>query len=267
MNMNCEDVRADLGAYALGALDAANRAAIAQHLEVCPGCLEELKPYQRIAQGLLFAAPNRATAPTLAAIKTQLMAQVGSTLAPPLTAAPLRNRAMPVRQNLLQRFWDWLFGHFHVPRWAVGALASIGLVATGLLGVQTVRYVRLFSQYQQAVSLLADAEARAVRLEGQKSTPKAWATLRYRTDSTVGLMNVGDLPAQPQKSYQLWLVDAQGKRDSGAVFMTQVNGKASYVVIAPRQFNSYVRFGVSIEPAGGSPGPTGPAALLSEVMR
>jgi anti-sigma-K factor RskA len=51
------------------------------------------------------------------------------------------------------------------------------------------------------------------------------------------------------------------------VFMTQVNGKASYVVIAPRQFNSYVRFGVSIEPAGGSPGPTGPAALLSEVMR
>lgn len=49
----------------------------------------------------------------------------------------------------------------------------------------------------------ADAEARAVQLAGQKTYPKA--ILRYRNDSTVGLMNVGDLPALDEKSYQLWL--------------------------------------------------------------
>ncbi len=266
MNMNCDEVKADLGAYALGALDVALSASIAQHLAVCPGCLEELRQYQRVAQGLLFSPLNdTSSSAALPMIKAKLMAQITPARTP--ASVPVRNYAGPLRRNALQRVWAWWTRQFEVPRWAFAALASIGIVITGLLGLQTVRYVRLFAQYQQAVALLADAEARAVHLEGQKTTPKAWATLRYRSDSTVGLMNVGDLPAQPQKSYQLWLVDAQGKRDSGAVFMTQVNGKASYVVIAPRQFDSYVRFGVSIEPAGGSPGPTGPAALLSEVQK
>lgn len=57
------------------------------------------------------------------------------------------------------------------------------------------------------------------------------------------------------------MVDAGGKRDSGAIFMTQTNGKASYVVVAPRRFESYVRFGVSIEPRA-CPGPTGSALAL-----
>ncbi len=260
MNMNCDEVKTDLGAYALRALDAAEAASITQHLAVCPACLAEFRQHQRVATGLLFAPqPSKADLAVLPVIKAQLLAKIAP--------VPERNYAQPLRQNLLQRWLAWWARHFEMPRWAFAALVSTGMVITGLLGLQTVRYVRLFAQYQQAVSLLADAEARAVRLEGQKSTPNAWATLRYRRDSTVGLMNVGDLPAQPQKSYQLWLVDAQGKRDSGAVFMTQVNGKASYVVVAPRQFDSYVRFGVSIEPAGGSPGPTGPAALLSEVQK
>ncbi len=259
MNMNCDEVRGNLGAYALNALDAAERASLAQHLEACPSCMAKLLQHQLVAQGLLFAVPDKGSTPAVSMIKTRLLAEIAK--------IPQRNYALPPQRTTWQRFWDWLTGRLGMPRWAFAVLSVLSIVTTGLLGVQTMRYARLFSQHQQAVALLADAEARAVRLEGQKSTPNAWATLRYRQDSTVGLMNVGDLPTQTQKSYQLWLVDAQGKRDSGAVFMTQMNGKASYVVIAPRQFSSYVRFGVSIEPAGGSPGPTGPAALLSAVQK
>ena len=248
MNMNCDEVRADLGAYALGALDAPSAARIAQHLEGCPECRLELQQQLRVAQGLLFAAPAKVPPP---ALKAALLAQV--------MAAPARQTR---KLNRWQRLTAWLFGAVEMPRWALGTLTSLALVVTGLFGLQTYRLAQLNAQYQAAVALLADAEARAVHLDGQKTYPNAWATLRYRTDGVVGLMNVGDLPTLNEKSYQLWLVDASGKRDSGAVFMTQTNGKASYVVVAPRRFESYVRFGVSIEPPGGSPGPTGPAALI-----
>jgi len=250
MDMNCEEVRDNLGAYALGALDAQMRARIAQHVGNCPDCRAELALQQRVAQGLLFATPAH-TPP--ANLKAQLMTKVAA-------SAPARPAT---KRNWLERLMAWLFGSTQTPRWALGAMASLALVVTGLLGFQTYRFAQLNAQYQEAVALLADARAQLVHLDGQKVNPNAWATIRYRTDSTVGLMNVGDLPALDEKSYQLWLVDANGKRDSGAVFMTQTNGKASYVVVAPRRFESYVRFGVSIEPRGGSPGPTGPAALRS----
>lgn len=250
MDMNCEEVRENLGAYALGALDAQMRTRIAQHVGNCPDCRAELVLQQRVAQGLLFTPPARLPPPN---IKAQLIAKANAASA---SARPLAKRSW------LQRLMAWLFGSTQTPRWALGAMASLALVVTGLLGFQTYRFAQLNAQYQEAVALLADARAQLVHLDGQKASPNAWATIRYRTDSTIGLMNVGDLPALDEKSYQLWLVDASGKRDSGAVFMTETNGKASYVVVAPRRFESYVRFGVSIEPRGGSPGPTGPAALI-----
>ena len=66
------------------------------------------------------------------------------------------------------------------------------------------------------------------------------------------------LPALAEdRVYQLWLVRPDGNRDTGALFRSS----GDILVTAPQAFSSYVRFGVTVEPAGGSPSPTGPGAL------
>jgi anti-sigma-K factor RskA len=80
----------------------------------------------------------------------------------------------------------------------------------------------------------------------------------------VAVLWAEDLPPLPaSQSYQLWLIYADGTRDSGAVFSVPADGSATVVVVAPKPFSAYARFGISVEPAGGSPAPTGPAALAS----
>ena len=47
MNQGCAEWRGDLGAYAIGALDPEERAAIRRHLAACPACradYEDLLP-------------------------------------------------------------------------------------------------------------------------------------------------------------------------------------------------------------------------------
>ncbi len=64
--------------------------------------------------------------------------------------------------------------------------------------------------------------------------------------------------------YQLWLIQ-DGQRTSGAVFSVNKYGYGSVWVSSPEPLSSYSDFGISIEPAGGSPGPTGDKVLGSPV--
>src|SRR5512147_2070139 len=50
----------NLAAYALGALDPEEAAALEQHLQTCESCRSELVSYERVGSGLLAALPPRA---------------------------------------------------------------------------------------------------------------------------------------------------------------------------------------------------------------
>jgi anti-sigma-K factor RskA len=67
-------------------------------------------------------------------------------------------------------------------------------------------------------------------------------------------------PLGPDQQYQLWLI--KDGRISGGVFDVGDDGYGSLTVRAPDPLDSYT-FGVTVEPAGGSPGPTGPRVLAS----
>jgi anti-sigma-K factor RskA len=60
----------------------------------------------------------------------------------------------------------------------------------------------------------------------------------------------------PAHQYQLWLVK-DGERRSGGVFDADEYGYANLLLRVPRDFRGFTAIGVSVEPAGGSPGPTG----------
>ena len=283
----CAEVEQALPALALGALDQTERADMLAHLSSCSACHALYAEYARVVDGMLLSTPERVPPPSL---RQALLREVEASLAaspparhtaldaahdaapvngPVTTSAPVS--AAPAAGRWYARALDWLrdsrFGAQRGWALAVAALA----ITCAVLGAQVVRLseervllLRRVNEQQQALVTLVGSNVRVVALNGRPAAANARGSIRFSPDKTLALFEARDLPPlPPTQSYQLWLVYPDGTRDSGAVFNVPSTGETSLVILAPQPFNSYVRFGVSIEPAGGSPAPTGPGALSS----
>lgn len=220
-------------AYALGSLDADEAAAVAHHLERCSACRADLAAYRHVTDALALAAPLAAPSP---ALRRRLLAQAAATRPAPATHPARRRPAAAPRLPAARRAW---------PVMAVVALAAV--VLGGLLWA----VVGNMARFDRAVALLP-AEA----------APEASGELRFPRRGEASLEVWGLPPLPPGQQYQLWLV-AGDARDSGAVFAVNESGWARVPVAAARPAADYDAFGITIEPAGGSPGPTGERVLGS----
>src|SRR5262245_2879563 len=112
--MSCGEVRQALGAYALGALDRAEAAGVAEHLAGCADCRAELEAYREIVDALPAAVYAAAPARPPAALRARVLAAAGA-------GAP------PVGRARGAAGWrGWLGGAIRVRRGY--ALAGAGLV-------------------------------------------------------------------------------------------------------------------------------------------
>lgn len=227
-----------VSAYALGCLDADEAAAFAGHLETCADCRADLPVFRGVADALLLAVPDVAPSPV---VREQLMALAGGGnesirwLEPRAGRSTGRLRSPRLRRRAARRTW------------AMAVIALAAVVLGGLLLAFAARWA---------------APVRAVALLPTDVAPTAAGELRFARDGAATLEVTG-LPALPAgRQYQLWLV-AGDERDSGAVFSVDAGGGAVVPVTAARPSTAYERFGITIEPAGGSPGPTGDRVLGS----
>lgn len=253
--LTCTEVKESLPALALEALEEDERRDVHAHIDDCPGCREEFVAYAEVSRGLLGAVPQR--------------------VPPPAVKAGLMGRIQPRQRSWVEALGDWLRGAQALPRWAFSAALVVLLILVGVFGAQTVRLSNqltvLAAQLQQqqlALASLASTNTAVMTMQGTTQATGAKATLRFDPEKTLAVFNAQSLPVLPQgQSYQLWLIDATGHRDSGAIFNmpAESNGWTTLVVVAPRPLKTYVRCGVSIEPRGGSPQPTGPAALTGKL--
>jgi anti-sigma-K factor RskA len=257
--VNCDEVRGMLGAYVLNALGSDERLVVDEHLELCPKCLAEMQAYARALQRLAAAAPTR---PVPAAIKPALLKRASREQ---LERAGASIASAAAKQTLLARLMRWLRSGAAVPRAALGALGLVLLLAIGGLSYRVTQLTQQRAAQEQALALLTDTSAVTVNLRGRPAAPAAKGRIRYKPDGTIGVLETWDLPVlEANRVYQLWLIYPDNTRDTGALFkIVNADGSATIVVLAPRPFNNYVHFGISIEPDGGSPRPTGPGALSS----
>lgn len=94
-----------------------------------------------------------------------------------------------------------------------------------------------------------------IAMTGTDAAKEATGSLVIK-DETTAMLNVEGLKKlDKSKTYQLWLIK-DGKRTDGGIFMI-AQGNAELKVISPLPFSEYDAFGITIEPAGGSPEPTG----------
>ena len=251
--ISCTEVSESIPALVLGALDLYERVEIVAHIDSCPGCRELLHEYAGVSHGLLMAVPQRIPPPGL---KKMLMARV---------ATP--------QPTWLERIRTWLSTRQALPRWSLGAVVAAVLLVVSLVGVQAARLTsqqellsQQLQQQQATLAILAGSDTVSMVMQGTPAASGASGVIRYSPQQTLAVLHVQNMPAlSAAQSYQLWLIDADGKRDSGAVFSVPQgsDGSVTLVVMAPRSFKSYVRCGISLEPRGGSPKPTGPAILTA----
>ena len=238
MSTDHETYRENVASYALEALDPAEIDALEAHLRTCDACSADLKAYQKIKAGLLFAVPAKV---------------------PPASLRRRLQRQLPgnPRPLFFQRWkWSWNQG--------LTAGAFVLLIGLGLGSIVQVRQL----QHQQAeiedqnrstqtlVSMLAYPNTKAVRFE---QNGIAGSALIDKDRGLLGLF-VWHLPPAPEgKTYQVWLIDANGDRTSGGFLLPEAGyAFATTVIEAPGPLANFKGIGVTAEPLGGSPAPTSP---------
>ena len=237
--MNSEThITEQLAAYALNMLDADEASQVEAHLLTCAACQQELQAYQEVTGLLTLALPTVTPATDL---KAQLMQEIGETKTAKQTAV---STPKP-RQKFSWRNWFQ-----KRPLWQ----PALVLVLILLL-------ISNFQLRQRLDEAETPANFGTVILSGTEISARATGIIIISDDGEHGTLVVQNLPQLPEsETYQLWLIK-DGQRTNGGLFNVDEDGYRSLWVGAPEPLGSYQNFGVTIEPAAGSPGPTGEKVL------
>jgi len=238
--------------YVLGALEAPERHRFEAHAARCPACRREMAELMPVADALALAVARADPPPEL---RTRILRQA---------LREARPRGMWL--DLSRLVWGR----------AAAALAAASLLValgTGLWAAftqqQLARQLQAQSTTIQQLSRMLDLVASTDMMErplyGTEAAPQARARLYLNPMGYEALLLVSGLPVQPaEKAYQLWLI-RDDQRSSGGLFTVDAQGRAQVLVRAPKKLLAFQMAGVTVEPAGGSPGPTGPRVLYGSL--
>lgn len=228
-----------LPAYVLDALTDDELAQVVEHLAICRTCHLEYESLQAVADDLPLAVAQ--TNPPARA-KTSLMHAIHTAQAinkPVLQPAPGKRLSDLFRTRL----------------------PALGLLLIVLLAVGNLLLWRRLALVNQQAS----TPMRVVNIAGTQNSLGAAGTLIMDPHGNYGTLVVDNLAAlDASHQYQVWLV-RDGQRVSGGVFSVNPEGYASLEILAPMPLIQYDSIGVTIEPYGGSPGPTGAKVLGSSL--
>lgn len=108
------------------------------------------------------------------------------------------------------------------------------------------------------LSVMAYADGQPKHLQGAEAAARAVGRLYGSLDENTLALIVYDMPAlQSDRVYQLWLIDASGNRTSGGTFTVDEQGRGWLLVRSPKALRQFQAVGITVEPEGGSPRPTG----------
>lgn len=233
MRTTSVDLHTLTGAYAVNALSDIERAAFETHLARCAGCATEVAE--------LTATATRLGAAVEFPPPPQLRARV--------LAAAAETRQLPPRTARQPRGVGW--------RRTGGLLAAASIVAAVVFTVQGNQsaqdqdaLARISSEYSRFSDFLSTPD---VQLVSATAASGASGTIVMSPSRNEMLFLTRDLPAPPRDHvYQVWMVGADGPHSAGLLDTTPMMASG---VVGARQV------ALTVEPQGGSPGPTTPTVL------
>lgn len=243
-NETCRQVRELISAYALGALDAEDEAFVARHLDSCPGCLEELEQYSQLSEAMLHAVPPQ---PAPAEVRAKVLASL------PAEQPPIGKPSFFPRPEL-----GWVTAAAAV---AVLILNVILLFEIRAARSQQAQLQALVDRNQVGLAVLTYPTSQVVEVQGEG---ELFGTFVFDPQREVAVLYAWGLDALPVGStYQAWFTDPAGERVNGGLFQAE-DGFTIVPLWAPAPVGSFEMLGVTVEPAGGSQGPSGPPVLTAD---
>lgn len=119
---------------------------------------------------------------------------------------------------------------------------------------------------QRTLTYMAAAPDRSVNmLWSSQRSASARGMMFMSNDGRIGLLAVLDLPPLPDdRVYQIWLIKG-GLRTSGGTFTVDASGYGQTVLQLVAPVGEFDAIGITVEPAGGSSGPTGDQVLVGDL--
>jgi hypothetical protein len=265
-----------VAAFALDALDAPQCDAFRSHLASCPQCQAALADFRRVSAGIGLTVP--AAAPP-AALRARTLAFATSTGSAAVVAHP----SAPVRVATVDRPSRGSQG------WLAAAAAAILAVGAGgyawslrsqidSLRVETASTTARLSELRGQLAAARVDNARMLHtldvvnapdvvkidLRGQPGAPNAIGEAFW--SQTRGMaFNADKLPAlDKNRVYQLWVIPAGDHATpvSAGLFAVDAAGKSLALNDVPVTLPAPHVVAITIEPAGGSAGPTSTPVLV-----
>jgi anti-sigma-K factor RskA len=235
----------ELGSYVLGALEPPETVRVEAHLQGCARCRAARDGYQEVADGLLYTL--RPQAP------------------PPGLRSQLRRRIQPARPRAAGRPSAYA---------VLSSALALAIVALAILTWQVQsslhRVESRFEAAQAALDQRAQVDSVSLALLSYPSRQvamvtgeHAYGTMLYEPRLPMAVLNAWGLPdLERDQVFQIWLRQPDGTRVSAGLFQRDDRSPFTRVLLEMSQSASnYVEMGVTIEPNGGSPAPTGPRVL------
>lgn len=241
----CDELEELIPAYALDALASSDRARVEKHLRECPDLRDELATYQNIAARLSYAAQPTEPRPEL---KYRVLAAAAPKptfrFSPPMRSTGfLRPAFAALAFLLLVAFVGW---NFYLQNQLAQQIAADRQLAADL------------STQRDFLSIVAYSDGTPKRLQGTGSMWSATGRLYGSANETTMALFLSDMPAlAPDKVYQVWLTDQMNNRVSGGILTVDAMGRGWLMIHASQPLSQYRAAGVTVEPQGGSPQPTG----------
>jgi len=249
MENECQHIDELLAEYTLDVLEIDEKLQVEEHIGSCAACQSALDDYLAVSEGLMAVVPPT---PPPARIRTQLLVQTAS---------------QPLKPSLFDR---WRFWRPQVTAITAFAVALVLLILNLSLYLRTNHMQQTQEEmaqqnqvYQTTLALITYPDSQvAIINDGE-----VYGNLVYDPDGQVAVLNVWGLETLPdEQDYQVWLIEPDQTRISGGVFQSSNQSEyVSFVIESPTSISSFVGLGVTIEPAGGSSGPTGPRVFGTEL--
>jgi anti-sigma-K factor RskA len=222
--------------YSLDLLEGGEREQVEAHLATCSRCSAELMLCQQLFTDLPLALQE--TEPP-ADIKERLLRAV-----------------RPDRPDRRQSSWKLFTTRINrtAPAWGFAALLVVGVLFLSNL---------LLWRQVSGLKSAASQAMPVITLSGVPSMSEAHGTIVMSKDGKYGTLVVSNLlPLNYNQQYQLWLIK-DGHRTNGGVFSVDYAGYGALIIHSAVDLADFDSFGVTIEPYGGSPAPTGERVLGS----
>ncbi|MEW5717816.1 MAG: anti-sigma factor [Chloroflexota bacterium] len=253
----CKEFEELIPAFALDAVDERCRARIEAHVARCPVCAELVACYRPVVAALPYALPQ---VEPPADLKYRVLA-----------AMLPQAKPVPARESLISSLQSQFVSFFRAPAFAAAMFALVVALVVWNVSLQNqIAQQAAFNQQMQSdfgrqralVSTIAYAETQPKHLQATDAAPQAIGRLFAAPELNALALIVYDMPAlEPQRVYQIWLIDPAGERTSGGTFTVDERGRAWVYIRSPQPLSNYQGIGITVEPEGGSPKPTGPKMM------